>query len=138
MLARGATSVNAENAVGERPLETALRRGDAKIVDFAPRTRGARNRLSKPAMIYSANDDRICTSHVERLNLTARMTLRRFTRLTNAQSKSLKHHVAMQAILFAWNNFCRKHATLKGQTPAMAAGLAEKPWTNRELLQEAT
>jgi transposase InsO family protein len=60
--------------------------------------------------------------------------MRRFTRLTNAHSKSFKHHVAMQAILFAFYNFCRKHEAIKGQTPAMAAGLAEKSWTIRGLL----
>jgi IS1 family transposase len=80
--------------------------------------------------------DRICTSHIERLNLTLRMNLRRFTRLTNEHSKSLKHHTAMQAILFAWYNLCRKHSTIK-QTPAMAAGLTEKIWTIRELLEKA-
>ena len=51
--------------------------------------------------------------------------LRRFTGLTNAHSKSLKHHVAMQAIFVAWYNFCRKHETLKGETPAMASGLSD-------------
>ncbi len=65
------------------------------------------------------------------------MTLRRFTRLTNAHSKSLKHHVAMQAILFAFYNFCRKHETLKGKTPAMASGLSDHVWTIRELLENA-
>jgi transposase InsO family protein len=81
--------------------------------------------------------DKVCTSHVERFNLTVRMQVRRFTRLTNAHSKSPKHHVAMQAIFFAWYNFCRKHQTLKGQTPAMAAGLADKAWSIRELLEDA-
>lgn len=80
--------------------------------------------------------DRICTSHIERLNLTLRMNLRRFTRLTNGHSKSLKHHTAMQALLFAWYNWCRKHSTIK-KTPAMAAGLADKVWTIRELLENA-
>jgi len=82
------------------------------------------------------DEDRISTSHVERMNLTIRMNNRRFTRLTNAHSKSLKHHVAMQAIFFAWYNFCRKHETIK-QTPAMASGLAEKVWTIRVLLEKA-
>jgi transposase-like protein/IS1 family transposase len=81
--------------------------------------------------------DRVCTSHVERLNLTLRMNMRRFTRLTNGHSKSLKHHVAMQNLFFAWYNFCRKHTTLKGQTPAMAAGLAARPWAIMELLENA-
>jgi IS1 family transposase len=98
-----------------------------------------------PAKIISADklpifgapeEDRISTSHIERFNLTLRMNSRRHTRLTNAHSKSLKHHVAMQALFVAWYNFCRKHETLKGQTPAMASGLADKAWTIRELLEK--
>ena len=69
--------------------------------------------------------------------MTLRMSLRRFTRLTNAHSKSHKHHVAMQAIFFAWYNWCRKHEALKGRTPAMASGLSDKIWTLRELLENA-
>lgn len=81
--------------------------------------------------------DRICTSHVERHNLTIRMNNRRFTRLTNAHSKSHKHHVAMQAIFMAWYNFCRKHETLRGKTPAMATGLADEPWSVAQVLENA-
>jgi IS1 family transposase/transposase-like protein len=88
-------------------------------------------------LIFGRPDaDRICTSHVERLNLTLRMNLRRFTRLTNGHSKSFKHHVAMQALLFAWYNFCRVHTTIKA-TPAMASGLADKAWPIRELIEKA-
>ena len=65
------------------------------------------------------------------------MNNRRFTRLTNAYSKSLKHHVAMQNIFFAWYNFCRNHSAIK-KTPAMASGLSEKAWTLRELLVRAS
>jgi hypothetical protein len=65
------------------------------------------------------------------------MSLRRFTRLTNAHSKSLTHHTAMQAIFVAWYNFARKHETLKGATPAMASGLADKAWTIKELIERA-
>lgn len=99
-----------------------------------------------PATIISAekhpvfgnpDEDLICTSHIERMNLTVRMTLRRFTRLTNAHSKSLKHHAAMQAIFFAFYNFCRKHETLKYRTPAMASGLSDHVWTVKELLEKA-
>jgi IS1 family transposase/transposase-like protein len=79
---------------------------------------------------------RICTSHVERLNLTIRMNLRRFTRLTNGHSKSLKHHTAMQAILFAWYNFCRVHSAIKA-TPAVVSGLADNVWTIKELIERA-
>ena len=84
----------------------------------------------------SPAEDRICTSHVERMNLTIRMSLRRFTRLTNAFSKSLDHHTAMQSIFFSWYNWCRKHSTI-GCTPAMASGLIEKPLTIRQLLEAA-
>ena len=80
--------------------------------------------------------DKICTSHIERFNLICRMTLRCFTRLTNAHSKSVKHHAAKQAIFFAFYNFCRKHETLKGQTPA-TAGLVCKVWTTSKLLTKA-
>jgi IS1 family transposase/transposase-like protein len=93
-------------------------------------------RATKRAMYGDPDMDLVCTSHVERLNLTVRMTLRRFTRLTNGHSKSLAHHKAMLAIFFAWYNLCRKHETLKA-TPAMAAGLTDKPWTIRELLEKA-
>ncbi len=91
----------------------------------------------KTPVFGSPDDDRISTSIIERANLSVRMSLRRFTRLTNGHSKSLKHHEAMQAIFFAWYNFCRKHESLKGRTPAMASGLAEKPWSLRELLENA-
>ncbi|HMO83653.1 MAG TPA: hypothetical protein PKC18_01900 [Lacipirellulaceae bacterium] len=88
------------------------------------------------AMYGEPEPDRVCTSHIERMNLTVRMQVRRFTRLTNAHSKSLTHHRAMQAIFVAWYNFCRKHETIKA-TPAVAARLAEKAWTMRELLERA-
>jgi IS1 family transposase/transposase-like protein len=90
----------------------------------------------KQAMYGNPDHDRICTSHIERLNLTLRMSVRRFTRLTSAHSKSLKHHRAMQAIFVCWYNFARRHETI-GQTPAMAAGLVQKQWTVRELVEQA-
>lgn len=92
--------------------------------------------IERKPMFGNPDVERICTSHVERLNLTLRMTMRRFTRLTNAHSKSLKHHAAMQSIFFAFYNFCRKHEAIK-QTPAMAAGLTDKVWSVRELLENA-
>jgi hypothetical protein len=65
------------------------------------------------------------------------MSSRRHTRLTNAHSNSLKHHVGMQAIFVAFHNFCHKHETLKGETPAQAAGLADGAWNIRQLLETA-
>lgn len=78
----------------------------------------------------------ICTSHIERSNLTVRMQNRRFTRLTNAFSKKWENHELMFALFVAWYNFCRLHMTLK-TTPAVAAGLANKAWSVERLLGES-
>ena len=75
----------------------------------------------------------ISTSFVERQNLTMRMQLRRFTRLTNAFSKKLSHLKAAVALHFAYYNFCRVHSTLR-VTPAMEAGLTDHIWDITELL----
>lgn len=76
---------------------------------------------------------KICTSYVERNNLTIRMQLRRFTRLTNRFSKKLENLKAALALHFAWYNFCRIHSSLR-VTPAMAAGITDRVWEVRELL----
>jgi transposase-like protein/IS1 family transposase len=77
--------------------------------------------------------DHISTSFVERQNLTMRMQLRRFTRLTNAFSKKLSHLKAAVALHFAWYNFVRVHKTLR-VTPAMESGIADHVWSLQELL----
>jgi IS1 family transposase len=78
--------------------------------------------------------ERICTSIVERSNLSTRMGLRRFTRLTNAFSKKWENHWAAVACWFAFYNFCRVHKSLR-VTPAMAAGITDHVWEVRELLE---
>lgn len=79
-----------------------------------------------------------CPCYAERPNLSVRMHCRRYTRLTNAHSKTFKHHAAMTAIFVAWYNFCRTNSALgKKTTPAMAAGLADGVWTIKELLERA-
>lgn len=76
---------------------------------------------------------RVSTSHIERMNLTVRMQLRRFTRLTNGFSKKLANLKAAITVFVAWYNFCRVHQTLR-VTPAMEAALTDHIWTVRELL----
>jgi hypothetical protein len=85
--------------------------------------------------IRSGNPDpkHISTSYVERQNLTMRMQLRRFTRLTNAFSKKLSHLKAAVALHFAYYNFCRVHSSLR-VTPAMQAGITDHIWTLAELI----
>jgi len=75
----------------------------------------------------------ISTSFVERQNLTMRMSIRRFTRLTNAHSKKLANHEAAIALHYMHYNFCRIHQTLR-VTPAMEAGLAGHVWSMEELV----
>lgn len=79
------------------------------------------------------DEDRICTSHVERSNLTMRMQIRRLTRLTNAFSKKWSNLNAALALFFAHYNFCRIHKTLRC-TPAMAAGVTKTVWELGDLL----
>jgi transposase-like protein/IS1 family transposase len=76
---------------------------------------------------------RICTSIVERQNLTIRMQVRRLTRLTNAFSKKWENLWAAYCLHFAYYNFCRIHRSLR-ITPAMECGIADHIWTIRELL----
>jgi len=77
--------------------------------------------------------DHISTSYVERQNLTMRMSMRRFTRLTNAFSKKLANHEAAVALHFMYYNFCRIHKTLR-VTPAMQAGVCDYIWTMEDVL----
>jgi IS1 family transposase len=76
----------------------------------------------------------ISTSYVERQNLTMRMSMRRFTRLTNAFSKKLENHEAAIALHYMHYNFCRIHQTLR-VTPAMEAGIANHVWSIEELVK---
>jgi IS1 family transposase len=86
------------------------------------------------ARVDRGNPDpaRISTSFVERQNLTMRMGMRRFTRLTNGFSKKLDNHMAAIALHFMHYNFARTHKTLEC-TPAMAAGIADHRWSLTEI-----
>jgi IS1 family transposase len=110
------------------------------IKNYAPEEAG-RGRYSPPAVVGverievtgRPEPSRICTSYVERNNLTIRMCLRRFTRLTNGFSKKLANLKAMVALFLAYYNFCRVHGALR-VTPAMAAGLTDRVWELSELM----
>jgi transposase-like protein/IS1 family transposase len=83
----------------------------------------------------SGNPDprRICTSHIERQNLSIRMGMRRMTRLSNAFSKKWENLEAAYSLWFAYYNFCRVHKTLR-MTPAMESGITDHIWTIAELI----
>ena len=92
--------------------------------------------------VVEGNPDRrhISTSYVERQNLTMRMSMRRFTRLTNAFSKKIENHAHAVALHIMHYNFCRLHQTIK-VTPAMEAGVTNQLWEIRDivrLIDEAT
>ncbi len=83
------------------------------------------------------DQDHISTSLVERQNLTMRMSMRRFTRLTNAFSKKVENLRAAVSLHFAHYNFVRVHRTLR-VTPAMEAGVSSRPWTLDELVERTS
>ena len=76
----------------------------------------------------------ISTSYVERQNLTMRMHMRRFTRLTNAFSKKLENHIAAISLHFMYYNFCRIHQSLR-VTPAMAANVTDRVWDVEDIVK---
>ena len=107
----------------------------AQLVKLYGREPGGERRYSPPACIgavphavYGDPDPKhISTSFAERANLTMRMNMRRFTRLTNAFSKKVENHAHAVALHMMYYNFVRIHKTLK-VTPAMAAGVTDKLW----------
>jgi IS1 family transposase len=86
------------------------------------------------AIVGDPDSRHISTSYAERQNLTMRMNMRRFTRLTNAFSKKVENHKHAIALHFMHYNFCRVHKTLR-VTPAMEAGIADHVWGIEELVQ---
>jgi IS1 family transposase len=107
---------------------------------YGPTAPGAA-RYSPPACIGCERNDiagtperkHVSTSYVERQNLSMRMGMRRFTRLTNAHSKKLENHGHMIALYFMHYNYCKIHSTLR-VTPAMESGLTDHVWEIEELL----
>lgn len=118
----------------------------AQIVKEYKATNVAPGRYSPPActgvrvkaQLGSPDLAKASTSYIERQNLTMRMHMRRFTRLTNAFSKKLENHAASVALHFMAYNFVRPHKTLANpypRTPAMAAGVADHAWSLREVVE---
>jgi len=97
--------------------------------------------ISKEWVMGKPIEKLVSTSYVERANLTMRMGMRRFTRLTNAFSKKAENHAHAVALHFFHYNYCRPHTTLTRKadgvktTPAMAAGVADHVWTLSEMLE---
>jgi IS1 family transposase len=94
---------------------------------------GKCNGSKKHKMTGNPDREHVATSYVERQNLTMRMSMRRFTRLTNAFSKKAENLAHAVSLHFMHYNFCRKHQTL-GMTPAQAAGVTDHQWTLEELV----
>jgi len=94
------------------------------------------HRLRHETVIGNPDPKDVSTSYVERQNLTTRMGMRRFTRLTNGFSKKLDNHAHMVAIHFLYYNFARIHKTLR-VTPAMEAGVTDHVWSLEEIARLA-
>ena len=86
-------------------------------------------------ILGNADPERVCTSIMERQNLTMRMQVRRLTRFTNAFSKKFENHWAALCLHFAHYNFCRIHKSLR-VTPTMEACITDHVWTLTDLLEE--
>jgi hypothetical protein len=86
-------------------------------------------------MPIEGNPEHIGTSYAERQNLTMRMQMHRFTRLTNAFNKKFENHVHMVALYTVWHNYVKQHKSLGGLSPAMAAGITPMLWSMTELAE---
>ncbi|MBS0150512.1 MAG: IS1 family transposase [Nitrospira sp.] len=134
-------------ADGHKPYLEAVEKAFGADVDFAQLiklygdTVEGQKRYSPAACVGTkksvvvGNPDMCCvsTSYVERQNLTMRMSIRRFTRLTNAFSKKIENHALSVALHYMHYNFCRIHKTLR-VTPAMAAGVTDHVWSINEIV----
>ena len=89
---------------------------------------------SEWAVLQSVAPKLGCTAYVERQNLTMRMSMRRFTRLTNGFSKKLENHVHMVALYTVFYNWTRIHNTLR-TSPAQAAGLTDRLWDMADVVK---
>jgi len=113
----------------------------AKLIKYYGNEPGGERRYSpaistgceKREMIGSPDPKHVSTSYIERQNLTMRMGMRCFTRLTNASSKKVENHAAAVSLHMMYYNFARNHMTL-GTSPAVAAGVADHVWSVEEIV----
>ena len=131
---------------GHKVYVNAVEEGFGAAVDYAQLVKvygqvfEGQRRYSPPEIIGTEriccqgnpDPDHVSTGYVERQNLTMRMSMRRFTRLTNAFSKKVENHAHAVALHFMWYNFGRVHKTLR-ITPAMAAGVCDHVWSLEEV-----
>lgn len=132
---------------GHKPYLAAVEGAFGADIDYATLTKlygvdpQAEHRYSPPVCLGcelkvvtgTPDPKHISTSYVERQNLTMRMSMRRFTRLTNAFSKKVENHAAAVALYFMWYNFGRVHQTIR-VTPAMEAGVTDRVWTVEDIV----
>lgn len=129
------SSIRQLSSDGLYAYESAVEDAFGADIDFGmlvkPNTTDVQERsIPKPkqqAVLGTPDPERINTSYVERANLSIRMGNRRYTRLTNAFSKTLENHAHMLALWFTFYNWCRPHRGIGGRTPAQAAGLCDSP-----------
>lgn len=112
---------------GRNVYEDQRRYSPAKIIGAA-----------RTPMLGTPYQNQICTSHVERMNGSIRNFVKRMGRLTYCFSKKWANHRAALGLFFMHYNYCRKHGSLKGLTPAMAHGLATEVWGVRKMLETVT
>jgi IS1 family transposase len=111
--------------------------GDSNLPDAAHRySPGHVSAIDKTVIRGRPNPEKISTSYVERFNLSSRMQMRRFTRLTNCYSKKLENHEAAVALWICFYNLCRVHESLRC-TPAMELGVTDHVWSIGELVRAA-
>ena len=124
-----------ENAFGQTLTMQCSRKSTVPQVTTETRRYSPARCIGCDMKVVSGNPDpkHVSTSFVERQNLTMRMQMRRFTRLTNGFSKKVDNHRHMVALHYMHYNFCRVHQTLR-VTPAMQAGLSDHIWSVEELV----
>lgn len=139
---------------GWKSYPTTIKRNLGHRVDHGVMTKVYGNPINYPRSAYSPariigayrtpmhgdpyQQDKICTSHMERMNGSIRLFCKRMNRLTYAFSKKWDNHRAALGMFFMHYNYCRRHAALKGHTPAMAHGISTEVWSVRKMIEMVT